>query len=261
MLFDPASNPRIDRSLDVETTSETELLDDLLPLRPEDRRPTGAKARLLDSVLLLAATESYEELGPVRIADRANVPLDTFLETFDGRDECFLAAFDMIGDELLAIAADPVLLGGDWAGALPTVLAAIMRHLAENPVYAQTIAYSAYAAGPLALERNLQLALDLASVLTEGAPRGGRRDTLNEWIAGAIWQMIQGYGTQERAHMLPALTDSLARVMLTPLIGVQAAIEQLAGAPPSASAAPEVSRRTCLPAPEASDERVCLRLR
>ncbi len=228
MLFDPLSNPRIDRALDAQGAAEAEPFDDLLPLRPEDRRPGGAKGQLLDSVLSLAATEPYEELGPVRIADRAGVPLDTFLETFSGRDECFLAAFDMIGDELLAIAADPALLGPDWADALPTVLSAVMRHLAENPVYAQTIAYSVYSAGPLAVERNLQLALDLASVLTEGAPAGGRRDTLNEWIAGAIWQMIQGYGTPERARMLPALTDSLARVMLTPLIGVQAAIEQLA---------------------------------
>jgi AcrR family transcriptional regulator len=236
MLFDPSSNSRIESPFDVETSSEAEMIDDLLPLRPEDRRPIGAKAQLLDSVLLLAATEPYEELGPVRIADRAGVSLDTFLETFDSRDECFLAAFDMIGDELLAIAADPALLGSDWAEALPRVLSAIMRHLAENPVYAQTIACSAYAAGPLAVERNLQLALDLASVLTEGAPGSGRRDALNEWIAGAMWQMIQGYGTPERARMLPALTDSLARVMLTPLIGVQAAIEQLAATLPSASA-------------------------
>jgi AcrR family transcriptional regulator len=232
MLFDPASNPRTDATFAVEDLFEPDLQEDLRPIRPEDRRPTGAKALLLDSVLLLATSEPWEEVGPVRIADRAGVPLDTFLETFESRDECFLAAFDMLADELLAVAADPALIGPEWAKAVPGVIGAIMRHLAENPVYAQTIATSVFAAGPVAVERNLQLALDLASVLTEGAPGGARVvAALNEWVAGAIWQLVQGYGTPERARMLPSLTAPLSRVVLTPFLGVEAAAEQLAATP------------------------------
>jgi AcrR family transcriptional regulator len=227
MLFDAASNPRIDLVFDAEELGDAELQDDVRPVAPEERRPTGPKALLLNSVLLLAATEPYEELGPVRIADRAGVALDTFLEMFRGRDECFLTAFDMLGDELLAIAADPSLLGPGWPSALPKVIGAIMRHLAENPLYAQTIASSVFAAGPQAVERNLQLALDLTSVLTEGAPGAARASALNEWLAGAIWQLIQGYATPERARMLPALTPSLARIVLTPFLGVEAAAEQI----------------------------------
>lgn len=229
MLFHAGCNPRMTIVATAEDLAEQEELQEFLrPMRPEDRRPRGAKARMLDSVLALAASVPFADIGPMRIADQAGVSIDAFLETFDGRDACFMAAFDMIGDELLAIAADPALLRGDWAAALPGVIEAILRHLAEHPVYAQTIASSVYAAGPIAVERSLQLALDLTSVLTEGAAGGIRAEALNEWIAGAIWQLIQTYGTPERARMLPALTTPVARVVLTPFLGVEATIDQLA---------------------------------
>lgn len=227
MLFDPDSNPRVEAAIEAQVSGEADLQEDLGPVRPEDRRPAGPKARLLDSVLRLAATEPYEDLGPVRIADEAGVPLDVFLELFEGRDDCFLAAFDMLGDELLAIAADPSLVGPEWAGALPRVVCSLLHHLAEHPIYAQTIATSVYAAGPAAVERSLQLALDLTSVLTESAPGLVRPATLNEWLAGAIWQMIQTYGAVERARSLPALTQPLTQVLLTPFLGVDAVQEVL----------------------------------
>lgn len=229
MLFDASCNPRVSYPMKAEDPGEREeMLEYLRPVRPEDRRPAGSKARMLYSVLELAATVPYEDIGPVRIAHTAGVSIDAFLETFGGRDACFMAAFDMLGDELLTIAADPALLGPGWAQALPGVIEALMRHLAEHPVYAQTIASSVYAAGPAVVERSMQLALDLTSVLTEGAPGGMRAQALNEWLAGAIWQLIQTYGTPARARMLPALTPSLAGVVLTPFLGVAAAAEQLA---------------------------------
>lgn len=238
MFFDPGSNSRAAIVVSAQAAGELEPQDDLRPMRPEDFRPSGPKAKLLDSVLRLAATEPYEEIGPVRIADEADVSLDAFLDLFKGRDDCFMAAFDMISDELLAIAADPVLVGPEWESALPGVVSALMDHLGEHPVYAQTIATSVYAAGPPAVERSLQLALDLTSVLTEGAPGPIRANTLNEWLAGAIWQTIQSYGTAERARMLPALTRSLTQVLLTPFLGVGAAEEKLADhAAPAAPAA------------------------
>jgi AcrR family transcriptional regulator len=230
MLFDPSANARVEHTLSIKDMAEPDLPEDLLllgPVRPEDRRPRGEKARLLDGVLQLAVSQPYVDLGPVRIADEAEVPLDLFLETFGSRDTCFIAAFDMLADELLTIAADPSLVGPEWASALPAVIGSLLRHLAEHPVYAQTIASSVYAAGPEAVERSLQLALDLASVLTEGAPGLHRPGSLNEWLAGAMWQLIQTYGTTERARMLPALTQPLSRVLLTPFLGVKAAEEQL----------------------------------
>jgi AcrR family transcriptional regulator len=241
MLFDPACNPRVESAGRANAGTEADLQEDLgavPPVRPEDRRPAGGKAALLDTVLRLATTEAYEDVGPLRIADEAGVPLDRFLELFEGRDDCFLAALDMLGDELLAIAADPSLVGPEWTAALPRVVDSVLHHLAEHPVYAQTLATSVYAAGPQAVERSLQLALDLTSLLTESAPGIVRPATLNEWLAGAVWQMIQAHGTVERARSLPALAQPVTQVLLTPFLGVEAAQEALGcGAAPRTPAA------------------------
>jgi len=230
MRFDPLAERR-PRAADC---AEDDLLDpigeDIAMPAPIDRRPTGDRARILHSVLSLALEEPYEDVGPVRIADSAGTSVDTFLEMFDSRDACFLAAFDTLGDELLAIAADPSLIDGDWGSAVHRVLGAMMRHLADNPLHAQTIATSVYAAGQEAIEHNFELARDVASLLIEGAPNGARGEALQEWIAGAIWQIVQVEAGSGRAQALPALTDQLAHIVLTPFLGAEAAAAQIAAA-------------------------------
>ena len=138
---------------------------------------TGAEApsrdertRLLQAVLRLATREDYRELTGPQIADEANVSIDAFCELFASKSECFLAALDMIGDELLAIAADPDLVSADWPRAVRRVLAELMRYLADHPLHARTLAQEAFFAGTDALERTVELSRSIATLLTEGAP-------------------------------------------------------------------------------------------
>ena len=58
--------------------------------------------------------EDYRELSAPQIADAAGVPIDAFFELFDGKQECFLAALDMLGEQLMTLAADPDLRSADW---------------------------------------------------------------------------------------------------------------------------------------------------
>lgn len=228
MLFDPSSDHGGRAGSAEEDAQQRDPSPEEIDASPlQDRRPTGDRAKLLSSVLFLAAEEGYEDLGPVRIADNAGTSLDAFLEMFDGRDACFLAAFDALSDELLAIAADPSLVTDDWASSVQPVVGSMMRRLAENPLYAHTIGTSVYAAGPEAIERNFELARDVASLLTEGAPGNGRGDSLQEWIAGAIWQIVQAEGDADRAHLLPERAGEIAYIVLAPFLGPKAAREHV----------------------------------
>ncbi len=77
--------------------------------RPAEAPPGAARddrRRLLDSALRLAALHDYRELSAPRIADEACVPIDAFLELFADRDSCIAAGLEMIGEQLLNIAAD-----------------------------------------------------------------------------------------------------------------------------------------------------------
>jgi TetR/AcrR family transcriptional regulator len=183
------------------------------------------RTRLLQGILRLVAHDDYSTLSAPQIADEANVSIDAFCELFTDKRDCFLAALDMIGDELLGIAADPDLVSSEWASAVRRVLAALMRYLADHPLQARTIAQEAFFTGAEAVERTVELAHNIATLLTEGAPTqtDGRHTT--DAVAGAIWHTIRCQVTSGRIELLPALSDHLAYVVLAPFIGAEAAVE------------------------------------
>ena len=187
------------------------------------------RTRSLQAVLRLAAQEDYRELSGPQIADEANVSIDGFCELFSGKNECFLAALEMISDELLRIAADPELVGEDWPGAVRRVLTELMGYLAEHPLHARTLTQEAFFAGPEALEHTIELSHSIATLLTEGAPEKVAKTRLTtEAIAGAIWHTIRCHATGGRPQLLTALSDHLAFVVFAPYIGADAAAEILA---------------------------------
>jgi AcrR family transcriptional regulator len=184
----------------------------------------GERTRVLEGVLRLVTREDYRELSLPQIADEANVSIDAFCGMFDDKDECFLAALDMIGDELLSIAADPELISSDWPRAVRHVLAELMRYLADRPLYARTLVQEAFFAGNEAIERTLELSHSIATLLTEGAPSEARGSLTTDAISGAIWHTIRCHVVGGRVELLAALSDHLAYVVLAPFIGADAAV-------------------------------------
>jgi AcrR family transcriptional regulator len=183
------------------------------------------RERLRLSVLNLAVVDDYHELSAPQIAEEAGIPIEAFFELFGSKEECFLAAFDELSDELLRLVADPDLVSGDWPRAVRRVLGELLSLLATRPLYAQIIASEAPSACPEALERDCQLANDIATLLPEGAPGKARNKLAVEGIAGAIWHTIRCQVASGQIHLLPALSDYLTYIVLTPFIGADAAAE------------------------------------
>jgi AcrR family transcriptional regulator len=197
-------------------------------------RDSDERARLMDSILRLAAVEDLRELSALRIADHANVSVDAFFELFEGRDECFLAALDGLAGELIRVTTVEGLASADWHGAVCRGIAELMVYLAERPHYARTIAVEAYVGGRAAAQRNLELARALAGVLTEGAPGEPPGRLTLEGVGGAIWHTVRCQVASDRIELLPALADYLSYVVLAPFIGAEAAVEVVSGSrPPS----------------------------
>ncbi len=185
------------------------------------------RARLMQTALRLATTYEYRELTSPQIADEAGVPIETFLEHFAGKDACYLAAFDMVGEDLLALVDDAGLSTSEWPHAVRRAVARLMLHLAEHPLHSRTIAQVAFFAGRDAVQHDLELARTIAARLTEGAPAAPHGEFMLEAIAGAIWHTIRCQVANERIPLLDALSDYVSYLVLTPSIGAQAAVEIL----------------------------------
>jgi TetR/AcrR family transcriptional regulator len=183
------------------------------------------RTRLLQGILRLVTRDDYRALSAPQIADEANLSIDVFCEQFADKQDCFLSALDMIGDDLLAIAADPDLVSSDWARAVRRVLAQLMRYLADHPLKARTIAQETFFAGNEAMERTVELSQSIATLLTEGAPAEADGRYTTDAVAGAIWHTIRCQVAGGRIELLPALSDHLAYVVLAPYIGAEDAVE------------------------------------
>jgi AcrR family transcriptional regulator len=185
------------------------------------------RERLMQSTLRLATIEDFRELTAPRIAEQAEVSVDAFFELFADKDECFLAALEMLAAELLLLVADPALGSPDWPRAVRRVIGELMLYLADRPHYARTIAAEALTAGPIAVKRNIEIASGVAKLLTRGAPKQGASRLTVEGVAGAIWHTVRCQVASGRIQMLPVLSDYLSYVVLAPLIGAEAAVEVL----------------------------------
>lgn len=183
------------------------------------------RGRLRASILNLAVLDDYRELSPPQIAEQAGIPLDSFFDLYESKEACFLAAFDELSEELLQVAADPGLVSGDWAQAVRRVIGELLGLLARHPLYAHVIALEAPSASGEALERDCDLAYDIATLLTEGAPRRACNKLAVEGVAGALWHAIRCQVASGQVHLLPALADHLTYLVLTPFLGAQAAAD------------------------------------
>ncbi len=193
-------------------------------LEPDACGGESSRARLLRSAIELRVREAkLDELSSLRIADDAKLPIEAFMELFSGPEACYLEALDVLGDELLQLVADPSLVSTEWPAAVCRTIARLLAYLAGSPARLQTLAVKALEAGPAAIANVGDLAYEVATLLTEGAPRRPRTRIAVEGIAGALWQILGCEVTAGRGHRLPVLSEYISYVILAPFLGPETA--------------------------------------
>jgi AcrR family transcriptional regulator len=118
----------------------------------------------------------------------AGVPRKTFYELFDSKEDCFLAAYDILLGRVLedAEAAFALQAGAPWPERIETGLRAVLGHLAAHPEEARFALVEVLAAGPKALARR-----DLALRQFTGFIETGRAESTFD-LPGSTAQTIAG---------------------------------------------------------------------
>lgn len=224
--------------------------------------------RMLLSVVNLVLREPYEELSAPHIAEEAGLSIDTFLDLFESPRECFVAALDMLGGDLLEVVADQALVSPQWPAAVCHAMDRLSAHLVERPATAVTLAAKSFGAGIGVIEGMVNLADEVTTLLTEGAPRRAGSRLAPEWISGALAHTLHTEVFAGRTHLLSSLNEYLSYVVLAPYIGAEqatrtivktrkeiaegkaaASTEGKAAASPNAAGAPAASLATPVVAP------------
>jgi AcrR family transcriptional regulator len=197
------------------------------PKRGRERDPAALPApqreRILDASEQLIATRGCAGTPIEAIVKAAGVSSVTFYEFFDGKEECFVAAFDRAvawGEGELARAGPDELT---WPEQIATGLRALIAAIVAGPERAHLCLVEAQTGGP-ELSARFEVALDrVAEKLREG--RGLKTappdlpDTHEEATAGALaWLLRERLETGD-AEGLEALYPELIDIALAPYLG------------------------------------------
>lgn len=195
------------------------------PSRPELPREFVAvhkRRRMIDAIAELSSEQGYEATKIADIVRRAGVARKTLYDNFDGKEDLFLAAFDLYSADVrkeVEEACDST--GGAWRQRIESGLAAFLRCVAERPSAARMCMVEALSATPAASTRYDVAVRQFVELLKRNAPAGtGLPETIEETlIGGVVWilhQQIRRGEATRAADLLPELSE----FVLSPYLGV-----------------------------------------
>lgn len=194
---------------------------------PREAVTESQRNRILQAIVEVVSERGYPQTRVVDVIGVAGVSRKTFYELFDSREDCFLAAYDvllgsLLGDTADGFEADP---GAPWAQRVAAGLGALLDHLAEHPDEARFAIVEVLAAGPQALARR-----DAALRQFTGFLEAGRSETSVELpgitslsLAGGVYELLYSEVLHGAAARLPSRLPDLVFWVTLPFLGPERA--------------------------------------
>jgi AcrR family transcriptional regulator len=183
--------------------------------------------RIHQAMIEVVSERGYPETRVVDVIRVAGVSRKTFYELFDSKEDCFLAAYDVLLGNLLGEATDAFesSAGASWAERISASLEALLNHLAEHPEEARFAIVEVLAAGPKALARR-----DAALRQFTGFLESGRSETAVELpgiislaVAGGITELLYSEILHGAVARLPSRLPDLVFWVTLPFLGPEGA--------------------------------------
>jgi len=185
---------------------------------------------ILEAMIRVAGRSGYRAASAEEVAVEAGVSTAVFHRYFEGKADCFLAAYDMLIERLLA----EVRAGCDeerqWEERVERGLATIVERFAANAELARTAVVEVSAVGAEARQRHWDALVRFGEYLDEGralAGGGELPDNLSLMSAGAVSGVIFEELLAGRAEQLPSLLPDLLFAVLVPYVGPRVAAGEM----------------------------------
>lgn len=187
--------------------------------------------RLLDAMTVTAGRHGFHDAHITEVVGRAGVSRRTFYEQFDGKEDCFTAAYSRALAELAKVALAAADAHEEWVDALRAGLAALLDALVDRPEAARVCFVEVLAAGPGVTELRDEL-LEAFLPLFERAPTELPRDAriLRSIGTGRVADLADALRREivaGRGRELPALLGELTYLMVLPYLGPRPALREL----------------------------------
>lgn len=185
---------------------------------------------ILEAMVRVVGRQGYKATSVADVIAEADVSRTTFYKHFEDKQECFLAAYDMLTERVL----DEVIANCNgeqtWLERVRVGLTTIVEMFALDPQLARTAIVEVAAAGADARQRHWNAITRFTEFLEDGEELAGGRelpDNIALMAAGAVSGLIFDELLTGRAERLPQLLPDLLFALLVPYIGPGAATEEM----------------------------------
>ena len=185
---------------------------------------------ILEAMVRVVGHKGYKETSVADVIEEAGVSRTTFYKHFEDKHECFLAAYDLLTEQVL----ERVIANCDgeqaWVERVRIGLATIVEMFALDPALARTAIVEVAAAGADARRRHWNAIVRFTEFLEEGEELAGGRElpeNISLMAAGAVSGLIFDELLTGRAERLPQLLPDLLFALLVPYLGPGAATEEM----------------------------------
>lgn len=181
------------------------------------------RERILAAVVELVSDRGYPSVTVADITRLAHVSKRTFYEMFKDKEECFLAAFDVVVEHLHRLISEAVETVEDWPRRVSVALGEVLRFFVAEPRLAKFCMADALTAGPRAAERYQEAVVGFSSLLRPGRRqrrgKGELPDSTEATIVGSIASLITREIIAGNAAELQSLHEDFVTFALTPYLG------------------------------------------
>jgi AcrR family transcriptional regulator len=187
------------------------------------------RERLLAAIAEVVAERGYNKATIAQITTAASVSRRTFYEHFDGKEACFIAAYDAVDTYIIGHISEQLREQSRWPDRVATMLTEMLRFFASRPHLARLSMVESAAVGEGMASRRERTSQRLVALLEPGrAERSGERELaegIEEAIAGGIMTLITRRVVAGEAEQLERFAAGIVEFALVPYLGAGAARE------------------------------------
>jgi len=179
---------------------------------------------------MVVGRRGYRDATVEGVVEEAGITRAAFDEHFEGKHDCFLAAYDMAVERLFAEVDGSCDGERDWLERVREGLATIVELFALEPELARIAVVEVASAGADARRRHWNAIIRFTEYLVEGHALAKGRElpaSISAMAAGAVSGLIFEDLLAGRPAELPALLPDLLFAVLVPYIGPRAAAAEM----------------------------------
>ena len=181
------------------------------------------RERLIAGLATAVAEHGYQATTITHITKEAKVSRRVFYENFEGKEECFLAAFEVVAGHIRELAAEAVASLDDWPRQAIAASRAVLVFLASEPDLARLCLVESQGASP-AVAARFHEAVPLLEQ-GRGERERGRElpPSTEESTIGALIMLASRKVAAGEAEQLEDLLPDFAEFILAPYLGAEEA--------------------------------------